>query len=217
VKCTQCGVDISQFDVTCPACGAPQQQISAPSAPASQAAYDDALPPVRPVPPKVGSIGLWIALLVVLIAAGGVYEQTLKVVGQIQPADLSGDQSTRMAQFQASHDACDAMEVMVAQADQQMNATDFKDALGTAEEGLTHQDACTFDSKPAFAGILTSVKAISEHFLLRGDATRDMETANQLLEQCQQETSEADQVNVRNCSQWLGTNRMYQQQWADAQ
>lgn len=160
---------------------------------------------------------MWLAILAVFIVAGGVYEATVKTVAQVQPAQLAGDEAARMAQFQAAHEACDAMESMVVQSTQAMNAMDFEHALGSANEGLTHQDGCTFDTKPAFAGILLSVKAVAEHFMSRGNAQADIDAANLLLEQCQAETGPQDATNVRNCSDWLGKNRLYEQQWADGQ
>jgi hypothetical protein len=160
---------------------------------------------------------MWILIVIVLVVAGGIYEATMKTIATIQPANLTGDQAARIAQLQRGESECDAMLSMVNQGTQQLSAQDFKDAIGAAEEGLTHEDGCTYDSKPAFAGILLSIKAVSEHFLLRGDATGDMNQANIMLEQCQAETSADDAANVRNCTNWLGTDRMYEQQWSDAQ
>jgi hypothetical protein len=175
VKCTQCGVELSAFDVVCPACGTPQQHVPAANVTSSPKSYDEAQPPMRPPPARVGSLAMWILIVIVLVVAGGIYEATMKTIATIQPANLTGDQAARIAQLQRGESECDAMLSMVNQGTQQLSAQDFKDATG------------------------------------------DMNQANIMLEQCQAETSADDAANVRNCTNWLGTDRMYEQQWSDAQ
>jgi hypothetical protein len=217
MKCKQCGSDVSSFDVTCPACGAVLAQAPAPpvQTPSVEASPDAPQPPPRKRSGGAGSIVMWVLLLIVFVVAGGVYSATQRMGADSQTATLAGDQAARLMNIQKDKAECDAMLAMVQQATQSENSQDFKSAISSAEEGLSHQTGCTMDSGKAFGGVLLSVKAVSEHFLSRGDATGDMNAADILLQECEAETAPADATDVRNCTNWLGTDRMYLQRWQD--
>jgi hypothetical protein len=224
MKCTQCGIDLSDFDLTCPACGAVKPRPAAAAEPSDPAAEPSGFevysaPPEPPPTLSFGSWGMWVLLLLAFIAAGGVYEATQRMTADTNTAEQSGDDAARIATLQRNEGECETALGSLQQATFAMNRLDFHSAMNFANEGLTHNANCTESSHLAFGGVLLSIKAVSEHQLQQGNAVDDMNSANDLLMQCENQTGSGEAVaaDVRNCTNWVGNNRVWQQRWQDGQ
>lgn len=227
MKCTECGVDISDFDVTCPACGAVQTRTpAAVPATADASRLRDGENDIEEDPPShqsrhktfgFGSAVMWAIVVLALAGAAVIYVQTSHFNALTQAASQTASDTTQLAQLQAGEGACQTTLSYLERAAFAVNRLDYHSAITFSTSGLATNANCTESSSHvAYGGVLLSFKAIAEHDLQQGDPNGDMSAAVAMLMQCQNQPVDAtDAADVRNCATELGSDRLYQQRWQD--